>query len=122
MAIHVMENYVSLEEYAALCGKERRAVLNRVRKGYVHAVKIDGYYAINTTSSPPRAKVHKAWKSKGGGTAVIHTELRRVVKWCLGKNKRCFPYLRAIIIGKIDGWVYGGEVFARAEDLQNFKW
>ncbi len=121
MAIHVFENYVSVEEYAALCGVKRRTVMDRIKSKLISAIKVDGYVAINTATNPPQKYIHASWKKPGGGVHVSHPELRCVVYWCWGKEVRCYPYLRAIITGKMEGWVIGGEVFARATDLEAFK-
>ncbi|MES2619645.1 MAG: hypothetical protein V4615_02255 [Bacteroidota bacterium] len=121
MAITVVENYVSVDEYAALCDISRRSVLNRIRAGTVSAIKVDGIYAVNRQISPPRKFMHHKWKKPGAGVSHSYPDLRTVIPWCLGRGIRCFPYLRAIINGKIDGWVIGGEVFAKVADLEAFK-
>lgn len=121
MAITVLENYVSVDEYAALCGISRRSILNRVKAGTLSVIKVDGIYAINIQSSPPRKFMHHSWKKLGMGVHGSHPDLRAVISWCIGKGIRCYPYLRAIINGKIDGWVIGGEVFAKAADLEALK-
>lgn len=121
MAIHVMENYVSVEEYAKLCGIKRRTVMDRIKSKNISAIKVDGYYAVDKKENPPRSYQHHAWRNPTGGAHVMHDELRCVVTWCHGKEIRSYPYLRAIINGKIDGWVIGDEVFAKATDLEAFK-
>lgn len=121
MAIHVMENYVSIDTYASLCGKTRRTIMDRIKANGVSAIKVDGYYAINTVTSPPVTHNHPAVQKGNGGAHVAHTNLRCVISWCCGKKIRCYPYLRAIINGKLEGWLIGEEVFAKAEDLEAFR-
>ncbi|MES2621214.1 MAG: hypothetical protein V4615_10210 [Bacteroidota bacterium] len=121
MAITVLENYVSIDEYAALCGISRRSVLNRIRAATISAIKVDEIYAVNTQTSPPRSYINHAWKKPGGGAHHSYPDLKAVIPWCNRKDMRCYPYLRAIIAGKMDGWVIAGEVFAKAADLQAFK-
>jgi len=120
MAIHVLENYISLDDYAALCGISRRTVLNRIKSHTVSAIKVDGIYAINKESNPPRKFTHHKWSKATSGAHSAHAELRAVIPWCNRKKVRCYPYLRAIITGRIEGWVISGEVFAKATDLKNF--
>ena len=121
MAIHVMENFVSVEEYARLCGVPRRTVMDRIKARNLSAVKIDGYHAVNTVANPPLKDMRGKPKSLSGGAHTPGGDLRAVVSWCSGKGIRSYPYLRAIILGKIDAWVYGQEVFARKDDLERFK-
>ncbi len=121
MAIHVMENYVSVEEYAKLCGIKRRTVMDRIKSKNISAIKVDGYYAVDKKENPPRSYQHHAWRNPTGGAYVRHHELRCVITWCCGKSIRCYPYLRAIINGQIEGWVIGDEVFAKASDLEEFR-
>ena len=121
MAIHVMENYVSVEEYAKLCRKSRRAIMDRIKAKSISVMKVDGYYAINIIASPPLSRVNPHKIKAGGGTHVSHHELRCVITWCWGKEIRCYPFLRAIINGKLEAWLIGDEVFARAEDLEAFR-
>ena len=120
MAIHVLENYVSVEQYAVLCGKSRRAIMDRIRGGSISAIKVDGYYAINTVANPPKNRVNPHHGRKAGAH-VSHHELRCVISWCNGKGIRCYPYLRAIINGQLEGWLIGEEVFAKATDLEAFR-
>ncbi len=121
MAIHVLENYVSVEEYAKLCGKTRRAIMDRIKANGVSAIKVDGYYAINVIASPPVKHNHPSARETKSSVHVAHHELRCVITWCWGKRYRCYPFLRAIINGKIEGWLIGDEVFAKAEDLEAFR-
>ena len=121
MAIHVIENYVSIEEYARLCGKTRRTIMDRIKAGGILAVKVDGYYAINTVTSPPVQHNHTSAQRSKGGARAAYTDLRCVITWCCGKKIRCYPFLRAIINGKLEGWLIGDEVFAMAEDLEAFR-
>jgi hypothetical protein len=121
MAIHVLENYVSVEEYARLCGKKRRAIMDRIKAKGVSAIKVDGYYAIDIVASPPVIRNHPSARITKGGVHVAHPELRCVIAWCWGKEIRCYPFLRAIINGKLEGWLIGDEVFAKAEDLEAFR-
>lgn len=121
MAIHVMENYVSVEEYAKICGKQRRVIMDRIKAKAISAIKVDGYLAVNKVSNPPRSFIHASKKPMGGGAHVSHKELRCVTTWCHGKGIRSYPYLRAIITGKLDGVVIGEEVFAKAIDLEAFQ-
>ena len=118
MAIHVLENYVTLEDYAKLCNISKRSVQNRIRAGTVRGTLIDGVYAVNTGTNPPVKFAHHKLKKTSGGATQLHSELRAVVPWCNRKGIRSYPYLRAIITGKIDGWVMAEEVFARAADLE----
>ncbi len=121
MAIHVMENYVSVEEYARLCGRTRRTIMDRIKAKGLSAMKVDGYYAINTLANPPiKTNIPSAQKTKGGAH-VAHPELRCVITWCWGKQIRCYPFLRAIINGKLEGWLIGDEVFAKVTDLEAFR-
>ena len=120
MAIHVMENYVSVEEYARLCGKSKRTIMERIKAKSISVLKVDGYHAINIISNPPLNHVNPHKVKPGGGAHVSHPELRCVVTWCRGKKIRCYPFLRAIINGKLEGWLIGDEVFAKAEDLNTF--
>jgi hypothetical protein len=117
MAIQVLEQYVSVEDYAKLCGISRRSVMNRIAVGSIHAIKVDGYYAVNIQASPPKKFVHKSEPHKAGAHHA-HTQLRVVTSWCHSKRIRAEKSLRAIINGTIDGWVIGGEVFARVTDLE----
>ncbi len=121
MAIHVLENYVSVEEYARLCGKKKRAIMDRIKAGGVLAIKVDVYYAINTVACPPIKHNHRSAQKSRGGAHVAHHELRCVITWCWGKKIRCYPFLRAIINGKLEGWLIGDEVFAKATDLDAFR-
>lgn len=121
MAIHVLENYVTVEEYARLCGVKRRTVMDRIKSELISAIKVDGYYAINTVNNPPREYIHRSWKKPGGGAHVSHSDWRCVVSWCNGKKMRCYPFLRAIITGNMEGLIIGDEVFARLEDLERFR-
>ena len=121
MAIHVMENYVSVEEYAKLCGISRRSVMNRVKAETISAFIIDGICGVDKVASPPKKFFHHKWKKPGGGGHHVYADLRAVIPWCNGKSIRCYPYLRAIINGTIDGWVMAGEVFAKASDLETFR-
>ncbi len=74
MAITVLENYVTLDEYAALCGSSRRSVLCRIRAGTLSAIKVDGIYAVNKQISPPLKFIHHKWKKSGGvPTTLIPT-------------------------------------------------
>ena len=121
MAIHVLENYVSVEEYARLCGRTRRTIMDRIKAKTNSVIKVDGCYAVNIVTSPPvKNNFASAQQSKGGAT-VIHPELRCVITWCWGKKIRCYPFLRAVINGKLEGWLIGDEVFAKAEDLEAFR-
>lgn len=121
MAIHVMGNFVPVDEYAAMCEVTRRTILNRIKSKTISAMKVDGFLAVNTVANPPRKFLHHKWGRKGGGKHVQHEELRAVIPWCWRKEIRCYPFLRAIITGKIDGWVIAGEVFAKASDLEEFR-
>ncbi|MFN8323729.1 MAG: hypothetical protein U0T74_13790 [Chitinophagales bacterium] len=38
IAIQIMENYVSVEEYASLCGVPRRTVMDRIKARLISAV------------------------------------------------------------------------------------
>jgi hypothetical protein len=120
MAITVLENYVSVGDYALKCGIGRKSVLNRIKAGTISAIKVDGILAINIQANPPRRFIHHTWKKGAGGIHRPHPELRAVISWCNSKDIRCYPYLRAIITGKIEAWVIAGEVFARASDLAAF--
>lgn len=121
MAIHVLDSYVSLDDYAKLCGISRRSVLNRIRSGTVRGIIVDGTYAVSPELNPPKRFAHHKFKKTKGGAVDIYPELRAVVAWCNKKDIRSYPFLRAIITGKIDGWVVAGEVFARVSDLEAFR-
>jgi hypothetical protein len=118
MAILVLENYLSLDEYATLCDISRRSVLNRIKSRTVSAIKVDGMYALNKETNPPRKLAHYKFSNPSNGRYSAYTALRAVIPCCNRKNIRCYPYLRAIITGKMDGWVICGEVFAKATDLK----
>ncbi len=120
MPIHVLENYVSVEQYAKLCRKSKRAIMDRIRGGSISAIKVDGYYAINTVVNPPLHTVNPHHKRKGGAHASYH-DLRCIISWCNGKGIRSYPYLRAVINGQLEGWLIGEEVFARLGDLEAFR-
>jgi hypothetical protein len=120
MAVTVLEKYISIDEYAALCDISRKSVLHRIRAGSASAIRVDGIYAIDIQASPPRRFMHHKWKKPGGGVRTSHLELRAVISWCHGKGIRCYPYLRAILTGKMDGWIIAGEVFASVTDLESF--
>jgi hypothetical protein len=120
MAIQVVANYVSVDEYAKRCGKKRRAIMDRIKAKSLTAMKVDGYLVINIASHPPKTRINPHTKSSGGGVHTAYKELRCVITWCWGKKKRCYPYLRAIINGKLDGWLIGDEVFAKGADLEAF--
>ena len=64
MAINVMENYVSVEEYARLCGKTRRTIMDRIKAKSISVIRVDGYYAVNTAASPPKHRIIPA-RNKG---------------------------------------------------------
>lgn len=121
MAIHVMENYVSVDDYAKLCRVPRRTVIDRINAHAISAIKVDGYLAVNIVTNPPLKDMRGKKKRTGGGAHVTHTELCCVVTWCHGKNMRSYPYLRAIINGKLNGIVIGGEVFANKTDMEAFR-
>lgn len=120
MAIHIMENFVSIEDYGRLCGKKRRAIMDRIKAKSISAIKVDGYIAINTVTNPPKMRVYHSKIKPGGGVHVVHTELRCVITWCWGKKIRPYPFLRAIINGKLNGTLIGDEVFATLTDLEAF--
>lgn len=95
--------------------------MDRIKAKGLSAMKVDGYYAINTLANPPiKTNIPSAQKTKGGAH-VVHPELRCVITWCWGKKIRCYPFLRAIINGKLEGWLIGDEVFAKATDLEAFR-
>jgi hypothetical protein len=121
MSLQVLENYVSVDEYARRCGKKRRAIMDRIKAKSIPAIKVDGYYAINVVAHPPQRRVNPYKVTPGGGAHVAHQDLRCIVTWCRGKNIRCYPFLRAVINGQLDGWLIGDEVFAKADDLEAFK-
>lgn len=120
MAIHILENYVSVAQYAHLCGKSKRAIMDRIRGGSVSAIKVNGYFAINTLANPPK---HTVNPHHGRKVSIHHAyqDLRCIISWCHGKGIRCYPYLRAVINGQLEGWLIGEEVFARLTDLDAFK-
>lgn len=95
--------------------------MDRIKAKALRAIKVDGYLAINKTSNPPRSYIHASKKPVGGGVHISHKELSCVTTWCRGKGIRSYPYLRAIIIGKLDGWVIGDEVFAKSMELDAFR-
>lgn len=120
MAIHVLEQYVSVEDYAKRCSISRRSVMNRIAVRSIYAIKVDGYLAVDIGASPPKKFIH-ASEPHNGGARNSYTDLRCVIWWCSGKQLKADRFFRAIIVGTIEAWVIGGEVFARATDLEAFK-
>lgn len=121
MAIHVMDQYVSIDHYAQLCGLSRRAIMDRIHARSISAMKVDGYLSIHLASHPPKKDLRGKVKDKRGGIYHSHDELCCVVTWCNRKNIRSYPYLRAIITGKLTGYVIGEEVFANKVEMKNFR-
>ena len=120
-----LDNFLNQEEYTKQAGVTSKSARNRINKGFVAAIEIDGLTFIDVSgldvkkSFPSNVKRPKLKASLPEG--VLTSDLRNVVRFA-NKNKcTSNSFFRAILNGDIFGLVIGGEVFAYQNDLHKIN-
>jgi hypothetical protein len=50
--VTTLTHYISANHFAALCGVQTRCINQRAREGFIDAIKADGFWFINTETTP----------------------------------------------------------------------
>ncbi len=116
-----LDNFLIQEEYKLQAGVTSKTVRNRINKGFIAAIEIDGFTFIDVSQSaveerfPPNIRRPKLKAQLPEG--IIARELRNVVRFANRLTCTSNSFFRAILTGEIFGLVIGGEVFAYNKDL-----
>jgi hypothetical protein len=123
--IHKAEDYVSVEEYARLCGVSVRNIRDRIRAKSISFIKVDIFYAVNVRLSPPQKAINTQWRILGKKTpyATLNfpvNSLKEIGTLCRGKHFSEGIIYEAVLINKLDGYIIGDKVFVNAADAENY--
>lgn len=121
--IHKAEGYLGVADYAKLCGVSTRNIRDRIRAKSIRCVKIDNFYAINASLSPPvrRINPHRLPRGKALSTVSFSFDgLRQVGSFARGKHISAEVLFEAILTGKLDGYVIGDKVYVKPAEAEQF--
>ncbi len=121
--INKAEGYYGVKEYAKLCGVSVRNIRDRIRARSIRYVKIDNFYFVNATLSPPVRRVNPFKPSQGNGHSTVDfsfDSLLEIGVYCRGKHFSEGIIYEAILTGKLEGYVIGDKVFVNPSNAEEF--
>jgi len=118
-----LENFVSVKEYARLCGVPTRTIHYRVKKRTVSAIKLCGYSFIDVEKSPPEKRANYRQKQLLQKASlppeVVAMNLITVKEYAKRKKMRADRIYDSIINGKLEAIVIGETVFVDKAEVSS---
>ncbi len=124
--IHYLKEYVTLSEYAGLCGVKNQTIMDRIRRKNIIGYKLGGYVLINILTFPPMQSFRGKYKLLGssipdkfkyqpGETMMLtpppFANLKTVGQVATKEGMRSESIYDRILTGVIDAYVMGGTTF-----------
>lgn len=122
----VLENFVSPQDYATLCGVRVATVFTRFKHGHVAGIRISDKLFIDKETSPPirniGRKPTKAPAAKLPPDLPPVAQLICLIPWGSKHKQHVDDVLSDIIFGKVKAWGIGGQVVvAKVASVRNGK-
>lgn len=108
-------HWVSVPDYARLCGIHPRSAYQRIKRGVVSHFKVQGIEVVDMLLSPPKRRVRT--DAPKAPPFVWHPEippadsLMAAWEFCHRNKMRGHAFYRAMLLGKVKGWVIGDQLF-----------
>ena len=116
----LLEDFVSAEEYARLCGVPTATAYDRVKKGHVCGITVCKKHFVDISKSPPQKRVNPNKKPLVPRPVlppgIVLNDLVTVKHYARGKQMRCDSLYERIILGKLDAIVIGNCIFVNRND------
>jgi hypothetical protein len=117
----ILENFVTLSEYARLCGVHPDAITKRFKNGRISGVVIYGKLFIDAETSPPKGRIQgrgpKAPAPKLPADFPPLSELVCLLPWVYKHKVTAGERMTAILFGRVQAWGMGDQVIVRRHDL-----
>lgn len=119
-----LENFLSVKQYAWLCGVPNRTIYGRIRSKRVSVVRIGGYYFIDIKKSPPEKRVSRHTKPMKGKAdlppGIDYGNLITPEQFADSRKMRASRIYRAILTGQLRAVIAGDTVFVDKDEAANF--
>ncbi len=116
----VLDNFISGEEYARLCGVPLATAYDRVKKGHVCGITVCKKHFVDISKSPPRKRVNPSKKHLVPRPVlppgIVLNDLVTVKHYARGRKMRCDSFYVRIILGKLDAVVIANSIFVNRND------
>lgn len=119
----VLTNFLSVRQYARLCGVPNRTIYDRVYNKTVSAVKVCGYYFIDVEKSPPEKRVDHRKKHLLVKAVlppdIDYQNLITVKQFVNRKKMRSDSIYESVILGTLNAVIIGDMVFVDKSEVSS---
>jgi len=123
--ISYLHNYIDVATYAKRCGVPSRTIHDRLKKGYLKALRIGSYTFINSRDNPPIRRIRPTQVADPVRPELPDGIFRHwlfTIRSASGYLRQSeYEILRQIILGKLDALIINDLIFVHSNKIAQRK-